>query len=242
MLVYGHRGAAGEAPENTITGFRHAIERGTRHFELDVQMSKDDKLMVIHDNKVNRTTFSRGNVNQFSASELAKMDARRSGPPWSRKKDANIATLDAVLEATPETKSYQVEVKSARRAVIERVAEQLASRFPTRQAARRIIVTSSDLKLHACLQEIAPHITRGLVSMKPDPMDTLQEYQCDYLIAVWGVCNYYLVLRARRAGIQVSVWTVNDPQIIKNLYRLKVHSVITDYPSMALPLVGSLMR
>ena len=101
MLVYGHRGAAGEAPENTIAGFRHAIERGTRHFELDVQMSKDDKLVVIHDNKVNRTTYCRGNVNQFTASELANMDARRGTPPWPRKRGANIATLDALLDATP---------------------------------------------------------------------------------------------------------------------------------------------
>ena len=177
MLVYGHRGAAGEAPENTIAGFQHAIERGTRHFELDVQMSKDGKLVVVHDNKVNRTTFCRGNVNAFTARELAKMDARRGTPPWSRKKGANIATLDAVLDATPETKSYQIEVKPARRAVIEQVAGQLADRFPTRNAARRIIVTSSDLKLHACLQEMAPHITRGLVSMQADPMETLQNYQ-----------------------------------------------------------------
>lgn len=242
MLVYGHRGAAGEAPENTIAGFRHAIERGTRHFELDVQMAKNDQLVVIHDSKVNRTTYSRGNVMHFTAGELAKMDARRSTPPWPRKKDANIPTLDAVLDATPETKSYQIEVKPARRSVIERVAEQLANRFPSRQAARRIIVTSSDAKLHACLQQIAPHITRGLVSMKPDPMATLQNCQCDYLIAVWGVCSYYLISRARKAGIPVSVWTVNDPQIIKRMYRLNVHSVITDYPSMALPLVGSLMR
>ncbi len=105
------------------------------------------------------------------------MDARRGTPPWSRKKGANIATLDAVLDATPETKSYQIEVKPARRAVIEQVAGQLADRFPTRNAARRIIVTSSDLKLHACLQEMAPHITRGLVSMQADPMETLQNYQ-----------------------------------------------------------------
>lgn len=72
MLVVGHRGAAGEASENTIAGFRHAIEHGVRHFELDVQISRDEKLVVIHDNKVNRTTYSRGRVNQFSAGELAK--------------------------------------------------------------------------------------------------------------------------------------------------------------------------
>ncbi len=242
MLVIGHRGAAGEAPENTIAGFRHAIERGVRHFELDVQMSRDEKLVVIHDNKVDRTSYSHGRVNQFSAADLAKMDARRSGPPWPRKKDAHIATLDAVLEATPATKSYQIEVKSARRSVIEHIAEQIAQRFPTRRAARRVVITSSDLKLHACLQDIAPHLSRGLVSLQPDPLETLRQHGCDYLIAGCAVCNAYLVSRARRAGIKVSVWTVNDPETIKNLYRQNVHSVITDYPSMALPLVGNLMR
>ena len=55
MIVYGHRGARGEAPENTIAGARHAIERGVRHLEIDLRLSADDELVVIHDTGPRRT-------------------------------------------------------------------------------------------------------------------------------------------------------------------------------------------
>ena len=85
MKIYGHRGAAGEAPENTLAGFLHAIEYGTQYVELDVQLSADGHLVVIHDSRVDRTTGIAGRVDQFTATELSKMDARQDCPPWPTK-------------------------------------------------------------------------------------------------------------------------------------------------------------
>ena len=242
MLVYGHRGAGGEAPENTIAGCRHAIERGTRYLELDMRLSKDGQLVVIHDDTVDRTTEQQGKINTFTASELQQMDARYSGAPWPDSTDTGVVTLDAMLEATPEIEGYQLEVKTGSTAQMEETAELLAKRFPSEADVERIVITSSSLTLLQRLMTLAPHIPRGYISISPNPFPTIDRFKCCLVAMNWSVCNLFNVGHARRKGIHVSVWTVNDASVIKNLHRSKVDSVITDYPSMALPLIASMER
>ena len=242
MLVYGHRGAGGEAPENTIAGCQHAIERGTRYLELDMRLSKDDQLVMIHDESVDRTTDNTGKVNTYSVSELKQMDARKSGAPWPNKRNTGIVTLDAMLDATPEIKGYQLEVKTGSTAQMERMAELLAEKFSTDASVERIVITSASLTLLQRLMTLAPHIPRGFVSITPSPFPVLDRFRCSLLAMNWSVCNIINLGHARRKGIHVSVWTVNDASVIKNLYRSKVDSVITDFPSMALPMIASLER
>jgi glycerophosphoryl diester phosphodiesterase len=242
MKVYGHRGAAGEAPENTIAGCLHAIERGARYIEIDLRLSSDDQLVVLHDKTLTRTTGKWGKPGKYKASELAKMDARGDGPPWPRKKDCGVPTLEALLKATDKLKGYQLEVKPDSRATIDRISQILTDRFDTPGAARKVVVTSSSKYLLACLGDMAPHIERGMVISRPDEVATLIDLGCTYSAMHWSACNPYTIRQLRKSGIHISVWTVNDAQIIKNLYRMKVNSVITDYPSMAVPLVAALER
>lgn len=242
MLVYGHRGAGGEAPENTIAGCQHAIERGTRYLELDIRLSKDGQLVMIHDDTVDRTTESKGKINAYTVAELKKMDARQDGVPWPNKRNTGVVTLDAMLNATPEIKGYQLEVKTGSTEQMEQVAELLAEKFPTESSIDRIVVTSSSSTLLQRLMAVAPHIPRGYISISPNPFPVLDRFKCSLLAMNWSVCNIINLGHARRKGVHVSVWTVNDSSVIKNLHRSKVDSVITDYPSMALPLIASLDR
>lgn len=242
MLVYGHRGAAGEAPENTIAGFRHAGDRGASYVEMDVRLSKDGQLVVVHDDRVNRTTSNKGRIDSFTAADLKSMDARRDSPPWSKKTYVGISTLDAVLNKTPAIKGYNIEVKSDAKKSVQSICEKLAEKFCSRESAKDIVVTSSDLYCHQVLKDLAPHITRGYVSMRPNPFKILEKYQCQYLSAIWGTCNLMLIRYAHSLGVHVSAWTVNDASVINNLYKFKVDSIITDYPSMAVPLVARLMK
>src|SRR5262245_48572737 len=81
-LIFGHRGAKGEAPENTLSGFSYARSVGVEAFELDVHLSADHELMVIHDATVDRTTNGNGPVAGFTAAELAALDARAGFAAW----------------------------------------------------------------------------------------------------------------------------------------------------------------
>lgn len=242
MHVYGHRGAAGEAPENTIAGCLHAIERGVRHVEIDLRLSADGQLVIIHDKTLDRTTGRQGKPGSYRASELAAMDARAYGTPWPRKKDCGVPTLDAFLKATGKIKCYQLEVKPDTRTALRQVSRLLAEKFATRVSATGVVVTSSSNFLHQYLGEIAPHITRGLVISSPDAISHLEELGCEYSAMHWSTCSPRVVKKLKRRGIHVSVWTVNDAQMIRRLHKMQVDSVITDYPSMALPLVAALER
>ena len=246
MLVVGHRGAAGEAPENTIAGCRHAIERGVRHIEIDIQLSKDNKLVVVHDGTLKRTTGKSGRINSRTARQLATMDARQFGPPWPRKTDCGIPTLEQLLRRTPKLQSYQLEVKSGPRKDMQYIAEQLATMFPNKSAAKRIIVTSFNTHLLETLRSIAPHIRIGLVSYETNVgmvADALKpDYLCLHTELALAQSSVSLIRRMRRHGVHISVWTANEPDMIRALYKLNVDSVITDYPSMAIPLVACLQR
>jgi len=241
MHVYGHRGAAGEAPENTLGGFRHAWERGVRRFELDVQLAADDRLVVVHDARLHRTTGHRALVASLGSAELSALDARRNAPPWPRRE--GVPTLESVMRALPRTESWQIEIK--RPARTDRLQPTIAALHDvlTRLRARsRVVVTSSDIEVLDCARRLMPRVSRGYVSTKMDPLPTAEKLGCRMVAANLYTCTPALRLGAWRRGIEVSVWTVNDPATIRNLHRMRVHSIITDYPSMALPLVGQLTR
>ena len=227
MIVYGHRGARGEAPENTIAGARHAIERGVRHLEIDLRLSADDQLVVIHDTGPRRTAGVGGKVADMTGKELSKLDNRADGPPWPNKRDTGTPTLSALFEAAPEIHHWQLELKHLGKRRNPALAE----------------ATVEWLSRHKAPTVVMPSQPVGFVSTTTSPEGTLEACSCDYLIANWKtLSNRALVRRVQKRGIHVSAWTVNDASVIEQLHRLGVDSVITDYPSMALPLVASLER
>ena len=84
MLIYGHRGARGEAPENTLASFDKALQAGVTRVELDLHLSADHQLMVIHDPTLQRTTGIRGKVARHTAEQLTRLDARLGLSGWEQ--------------------------------------------------------------------------------------------------------------------------------------------------------------
>lgn len=242
MQVYGHRGAAGEAPENTIAGCLHAIDRGVERIEIDLQFASDGNIVIVHDTTVDRTTLSTGNVVIHNSKALRVMDARQYGPRWAGKRDIGIPTLDALLAATSTLKKYQLEVKPGNKRTMRRMAEQLAERFPANKKSERFIITSSNTNVLQYVAELAPHLERGMVATKREHLKTATALKLDYFCCHWTLCSTAYVKKAQLAGMHVSCWTVNEPMVIKKLYAMNVDSIISDYPSMALPLVSHLQR
>jgi glycerophosphoryl diester phosphodiesterase len=246
MIVYGHRGARGEAPENTIAGALHAVSRGVRHLEIDLRLSSDGQLVVIHDTGLKRTTGSRGKVSKHGVGELAKMDARSGGTPWPNKRHTGIPSLSALVKAVPEIKLWQLELKAGGKrynaALADAVVAWLNEHTPQRGASP-YIVTSSEPKLLTEIKRQRPKQATGFVSTTTDPSAVLAACECDYLIAQWTTLRSAAqVWQLQKTGVHISAWTVNDASVIENLYQLGIDSVITDYPSMALPLIAKLKR
>jgi len=242
MKIYGHRGAAGEAPENTIAGCLHALERGAECLEVDLRISADDQLVVVHDASTTRTTGYRMQVSEYTAAELQALDARHSSPPWPDSHNCHIPTLTELLEATPSCESYFLEIKDTARQDGELLIELLKAQFPSESDSRKIVVTANNRTFLENLKEELPYLQTGWLGFNLEIFWRNDEFPFEHVLLSHAMCNYFLIKRLKKMGFVTSAWTVNDPLTIRNLYRLKVDSLITDYPSMAVPLVGKLVK
>ena len=231
-LIYGHRGAKGEAPENTLASFEQCLQHGVRRCELDLHLSRDGELMVIHDPTLKRTTGRRGKVAQHDAEELVKYDARQGGPGW--KTPCPIPRLSELFEKC-DFEHWQLEVKSASRDRAARTVLAIKALAERYQLKERITVTSSSREVLRALNRLAPEISRGLVAEYNwlDPLKVARQYGCDLLALKWTLCTPERLEKARKQGLHVSVWTVNEPALMRRLADFGVDSLITDYPGIA---------
>jgi len=231
-LIYGHRGAKGEAPENTLVSFEQCLQHGVRRCELDLHLSRDGELMVIHDPTLKRTTGRRGKVVQHDADELANYDAREGGPGW--KTPCPIPRLSELFEKC-DFEHWQLEVKSASRVRAARTVMAIKELAEQHRLLDRITVTSSSREVLRALNRLAPEISRGLVAEYTwlDPLKVARQYGCSLLALKWTLCTPERLEKARKQGLHVSVWTVNEPALMRRLADFGVDSLITDYPSLA---------
>ena len=237
-LIYGHRGAKGEAPENTLASFQRCLEHGVNRCELDLHLSRDGELMVIHDPTLKRTTGRRGKVAEHDAATLVTYDAREGGPGWVR--PTPIPRLEELFEKCP-FEHWQLEVKSASREraarTVTRIRE-LTERFGNRD---KVTVTSGSRTVLKALNELTPELSRGLVAEYAwlDPLKVAQHYGCALLALNWTLCTPERLLKAQRQGLHVSVWTVNEPALMRRLADFGVDSLITEFPGLASATLGN---
>ena len=237
-LIYGHRGARGEAPENTLASFEACLKAGVNRCELDLQLSKDGQLMVIHDASLKRTTGLRGKVSQHSAEQLMQMDARHNTVPWPTV--CPIPSLEQLFSLCP-FEHWQLEVKEASRsrsAHIVRAIDQLSARFALQD---KIIITSSSRTVLRAAKRLTPHLARGLVAEYAwlDPIKVALRYNCQMLVLNWALSTEQRLAKAQQAGLHVSVWTVNDPALMRRLAACGADSLITDFPGLAIATLGN---
>lgn len=234
MIVIGHRGARGEAPENTLASFLHARAAGVRHFELDVRLSFDGRPVVIHDESVDRTTESSGAVADYPAAHLAAMDARRNTPGWHT--PTGIPTLEEVLLACTDTESWQLEIKSDKPARIKALVHAMAALLAQLRLEERVTLTSLDTDVLKIARREAPALARGYVAelAEPAPCTTAARLGCNLLVCNWKIASESLVSEAHAAGLPVSVWTVNDMLVAERMRNIGVDSLITDFPTAML--------
>jgi len=233
MIIYGHRGAKGEAPENTLEGFRHAYRYGIRHYELDLVLSKDGECMLVHDLTLDRTTGKKGRVCDLTAADLAKLDTRHYTKPWPG--HAGIPKLTQLLDELPDLEHVQLEVKSDRRSQLNVLANRLTELIQHRQMYSRVSITSADTWFLRQIHRRNRNISLGLVTDKrfPKPAKLAERLHCDYLCIGWRLLSRELVEEAHERGLSVSAWTVNRIHDMLALEAMGVDSVISDYPTSA---------
>lgn len=233
-LRIGHRGAAGSRPELTRPSFERAIELGVDMIELDVQLTRDRQLVVLHDRDLGRTVAGTGPVRERSLAELCALDAGAwVGAEYA---GARVPSLDEVLELTRARVDLNVEIKSpapdwtATAAVLGELLRRHARLDGT-------IVSSFEIgALRAVRQAVAP----AKIGVLWQDADLQAMWQAAEELRAVSVHPHRLLVsggvvrEAHARGLRVLVWTVNEPAEIERLDQLGVDGIITDFPERLL--------
>jgi len=225
-----HRGASFYAPENTIASFQKALELGFDFIELDVRLSKDEQLVVIHDKDVNRTTNSEGDVDHFTAAQLKMLDAGSWFSPDY--KDEKIPLLEEVLTAFGGKIGLLIEVKSpeSQPGIIDRLSQMLNEHVAGGLNADKIKVQSFNIKEMKNFHKQTPEIAAGILLNKP--LDTLElaSYRpfASFLSIHHQLISKSFIKHAQLLGFDVFSWTIKKQYQFQMMQRLGVHGIISN--------------
>jgi len=243
-LNLGHRGAREVAPENTLASFSKALELGADGVELDVMLSKDNHVIVIHDYTVDRTTDGNGKVRDHSLDELRVLDAGS----WFGEEYAGerIPTLDEVFEATPAESIINIELKSLA-LFSQRLEEDVVHLIETRELISRVIVSSFNPLSLARVARLNPSIETGLLYMQHMPLPLRRAWLAPLvhtkaLHPEYAQVSADYVHHAHQRGYHLNVWNAKDLHEIQSLVEVRVDAIITDRPDQLAGLLGKASR
>ena len=236
--VFGHRGAMGYAHENTMASFRRAADLGVDAIELDVHLTADHQVVVIHEPFLERTTNGRGPIREHTLEQVRGLDAgAHVGPQFAGER---VPTLDEVLAWARARCVVDVEIKGGP-APYPGIAERVAELLTTYEMLDRSIVISFDHPTVQQVKALAPDLATGvLYSCRPiDAIGLARAAGADALLPHWSHCVAEDVAAAHAAGLSVHPWATSEPAEIRALLRMGVDSIASNHPDRVLAELGA---
>ena len=235
--IFGHRGFSGKYPENTMLAFRKAVEAGVDGMEFDVQLSKDGEIVIIHDEKVDRTTDGKGNVRDMTLAELKKLDASAAFKGVYGKNE--IPTLREYFDYIKDKDIISnIELKTGV-FVYPGIEKKVCDLIAEYGLEERIILSSFNHETIMRCAEVAPEIKRGFLS--EDWLVNFGRYAEENGAACCHpncICLHEEnVKEMHDRGREINTWTVNEPENIKRLSSLGVDALIGNYPDRMVELL-----
>ncbi len=234
-LNLAHRGASGHAPQNTMAAFLLAAEMGADGIELDVHLSADVELVVIHDHTVDATTDGHGPVSALSLAELQQLDAGSRFDP--RYAGERIPTLRQVFEEVGQRLLVNVEIKVAPGHHPPAVEREVVRLIEESGMIDRVLVSSFSPRSLRRVRHLNRAIPLGLLYSRPAPAKLprlLRRLRIPYdaLHPHHSLVDARTIARARERGQRVNVWTVNEAEEMRRMCDLGVDGIITNYPDV----------
>jgi glycerophosphoryl diester phosphodiesterase len=232
VLVIAHRGFSGVAPENTIAAFKKAIDLGVDMIELDVHLSKDGQVVVIHDDTLNRTTNGKGKVANYTLNELKQLDAGSwFGNQFSGEK---IPTLKEVLELTRGQMLLNIELK------IGELGQYTMMDLTDRSLQE---VEKTGVLNQVIFASFAPSAIDRIIGKNPKiPVALIYNQSWTFPQEVTGgrsipvlscsgkVLTQTNISKTHQRGMKVIAWTLNTEEHMQHFLNMGVDGIVTDYP------------
>ena len=223
--VTGHRGAGFLEPENTLRSIRRAVELGVDQVEIDVHLTKDKKIIVIHDDTLDRTTDGHGLVHDCTLAELKKLDAG---------KGERLPTLQEIFDTIKGKATLQIEIKDLE------IVKRLVKEIEENSMVGDVIVTSFDHPTVKRVKEINPRIETGVLFVCR-PINVVQLAVAARADAVHPNLSYVdrlLVSEAHKSNLKVRVWNADNEEQITRMLGLGVDAIGSNRPDLVLKLLN----
>jgi glycerophosphoryl diester phosphodiesterase len=235
MIVIAHRGASAAAPENTLRAFELAIKQGAQMIELDLHLTHDNRVVVIHDPTLDHTTNLKGRVDQMTLAEIRQADAGQG---------ERVPTLEETLDLAHGRARLYLEIKD------RRAANETLRLIRARGCESEVMFASFDLELMQRLGKEVRDIELGVIlgteSLNPlvrwreaFPWIALKHIDYQVLCLQVELCFRYLVKRVRAGGKKLYVWTADEEKDFARMISLRVDGIVTNSPAKLISYIGS---
>jgi glycerophosphoryl diester phosphodiesterase len=241
-----HRGGSHLAPENTLAAFRNALTLMVDAIELDVQMTRDGKAIVFHDNTVERLTNGKGNILDLDFAYLRSLNAAAHFPGgWPQ--EQQIPTLREVLDFAKGRLQVHVEIKSSKRDGVygryPQIAESVVNEIRAANMLNQVLVVSFDWSVLPLVRSLEPRIVTGmLVSNDIWPvqsdrgLETLlqqaQQLQVEWINMHYELFTHEMPRIFHDHNLKLGLWTVNTIDALQRFVHAGVDSLTTDRPDL----------
>jgi glycerophosphoryl diester phosphodiesterase len=240
QLIIAHRGAAGHAPENTLSAVRKAIEMHADAVEIDVRQTRDSQIVAMHDEDVDRTTNGKGDVRELTLRELKQFDA---GTWFSENfKDERVPTLQEIIDVLDSTTKLIVELKEGAETSPD-IEQRVVDIVEKNNLGQRVILKSFDREVLSRIRVYAPEIPLLYVYVFAIPLlnltvdqgisaGDLLKMDVEYLQPHKIFLTQSFISSAKEKGYKVIAWDVKTEANMKDIIALGVDGIETDYPDV----------
>lgn len=230
--VIAHRGGSKEQDQNTLAALQNSYAAGVRGFEIDVRLTQDHRIVLMHDDTVEKLTTGKGRVEEMSAAELAQVRTKKSGQPLPALEDV----LDFIKSAPGAF--IQVELKCGKYSEPDRTAlcEGAVKMVADRDLADRVVFICFEPQALEKVKELGPRQATCLVADKVGPqlIKTAREIGAEYLSVQLNNLYRSFVHDAHAAGLKVTTWTVGNEGDARLAIAMGTDYVTTDIPAAQL--------
>jgi glycerophosphoryl diester phosphodiesterase len=228
-LVIGHRGALGYAPENTMVSFEKGLACGADMLELDIHVSADGELVVMHDSEVDRTTDGHGPIEVMTLAQIKKLNAgARFGEKFYGER---VPTLREVLDWSKDKIPFAIEIKGDPFPT-PGVEEKLVAMLHEYDLIDDTIVISFHHSSIARLKRIEPALATGILLMGElaDPVSAARAVGAESIRPGWQYWTADAVRKVGEAGLFTSTWNADNEAVMERLLPMGLASIGSNYP------------
>jgi glycerophosphoryl diester phosphodiesterase len=228
VRVTAHRGNARTAPENTLSAVRKSIESGADYAEIDVQLTSDGVIMLLHDRDLKRVASDPRRIADVTYADVRKLDVGSwFGPAFAGER---VPTLAEVIDLAKGKIKLNIELKFYSRD--RQLARDVARLIRDKQFLGDCIITSLDFDALPVAQAEAPGVRTGLIIATA--LGDVSRLKLDAISVRAGALTNEMIRRAHRANKEVHVWSVKDPREMARLIQRGADNLITDDPDVAI--------